>query len=152
MRRFCVALALTLVATACAASCATTDNASVKAFFAPDFRTVDDTQLQDSMWRLGRGVQDLDDTFKAEGLSEEDRHARVLESLKMMQDAAVAANEPGQRQGHRNVAMNIDKLVGDIAAAKTAAEANEYAPAQALPATCLACHQGAGGGAQVPTP
>ena len=41
----------------------------------------------------------------------------------MMQDAALAANAPGQRQGHRNVAMNIGKLVGDIAAAKTAAEA-----------------------------
>ena len=146
MRRFCVALALALTA----AACATTDTAAVKAFFAPNFRTVDDTQLQDSMWRLGRGVQDLDDTFAATDLADGDRHARILESLTMMQEAAVAANAPGQRQGHRNVAMNIDRLIGDIAAAKTAAEVNDYAPAQALPATCLACHQGSGGGAQNP--
>lgn len=142
-----LALVLAVTPTVVVASCAT-DGESMKAFFAPDFRTADDTMLQDGMWRLGRGVQDLDDTFKADGLAEADRHARVMENLEMMAAAAASVNKPGRRQGHTNVAMNIDKLITDIDAAKTAAAANEYALAQALPASCLACHEGGGGGAQ----
>lgn len=138
-----LAVAPTLVVTACA-----TNSESIKAFFAPDFRTADDTMLQDAMWRLGRGVQNLDDTFKAEGLAEADRHTQVMENLEMMADAAAAANKPGRRQGHQNVAMNIDRLVIEIDAAKTAAQAHDYSLAQALPASCLACHEGGGGGAQ----
>ena len=137
--------AVVVVVAACA-----TNSEQVKAFFAPDFRAADDTMLQDGMWRLGRGVQDLDDTFKAEGVSDDDRHARVLETLDMMAGAAAAVNQPGRRQGHTNVAMNIDKLITEIAAAKTAAEARDYEPAKALPASCLACHQGGGGGPQTP--
>jgi hypothetical protein len=102
------------------------------------------------MWRLGKGVQDLDDTFKAEGLAPDDLHARVMGDLELMSEAAKSVKAPGARAGHQNVAMNIDKLITDIEAAKTAAAAKDYAPAQALPASCLACHQGGGGGPQVP--
>ncbi|MDP2342832.1 MAG: hypothetical protein Q8O67_17885 [Deltaproteobacteria bacterium] len=143
MRSASLALALAVAVTACAAN-----SEQVKAFFAPDFSTADDTKLQDGMWRLGRGVQDLDETFKIEGPVDGDRHARIVETLDIMAAAAASVKAPGARQGHTNVAMNIDKLIVEIAAAKTAAEAKDYAPAQALPASCLACHQGAGGGAQ----
>ena len=146
MRRFVIFSCAVLLAVA--VSCVTTGDEGIKAFFAPDFKTIDDTLLQDSMWRLGRGVQDLDDTFRAEGLSEDDRHAQILASLDMMAAAAAQANDPGKRQGHTNVAMNIGKLVTDIDAAKAASANRDYALAQALPATCLHCHQGGGGGPQ----
>lgn len=150
MRRiFVLSSALLIVA---AVSCVTTGDDAVKAFFAPDFKTIDDTLLQDSMWRLGRGVQDLDDTLRAEGLSDDDRHAQILASLDMMAAAAAQANEPGKRQGHTNVSMNISKLVTDIDAAKAAANNKDYALARALPSTCLHCHQGGGGGPQNATP
>ncbi len=117
--------------------------------YGPSFKFIDDTRLQDSMWRLARGVQDLDDTFAASAeLSEEDRHARVLEVLDYMSEAAASAGAPGQQSQHRNLEMNIGRLQNDISIAKTAAEGKDYAPAQQLPLTCLACHQGGGGGAQ----
>lgn len=138
-----VALPLTL-----AAACAAIDREAIKQFYAPDFRSFDETLLQDSMWRLGRGVQDLDDAFRADGLSDDERHARILASLDLMAGAAAQANQPGQKKSHDNIAMNIDALVGDIAAAKAAAEARNYELAQAIPQTCLHCHQGGGGGPQ----
>jgi hypothetical protein len=140
-----VALNLTIFL---AAACASIDKEALKQFYAPDFRSFDDTLLQDSMWRLGRGVQDLDDAFKAEGVSDDERHARILASLELMAEAAAQANAPGQKKSHENIAMNIDVLVGDIAAAKTAAEAKSYELAQAIPQTCLHCHEGGGGGPQ----
>jgi hypothetical protein len=130
------------------AACAT-DSQALRDFIAPDFRALDDTRLQDAMWRLGGGVQDLDAALQADnGLNDADRQARVLATLDVMAEAAASVNAPGQKQRHQNVAMNIDRLIGDIAAAKTAAEANDLAPARALPQTCLACHNGQGGGAQ----
>ncbi len=138
-----VALGVPLSVSGCA-----TDKEAVKAFFAPDFRTADDTKLQDGMWRLGRGVQDLDDAFKTEGVSDDDRHAAVMQTLDMMSEAAASVSKPGRRQGHTNVSMNIDQLIVEIDAAKTAAAAKEYDLAKALPQSCLACHQGAGGGPQ----
>lgn len=142
MRRL-LLIALPLVITACAI-----DRESMKQFYAPDFRSFDDTQLQDGMWRLGRGVQDLDDTFRAEGLSDDERHAQIMASLELMAGAAAAVNDPNQKKSHTNVAMNIEALAGDIAAAKTAAEAKNYELAKALPQSCLHCHQGGGGGPQ----
>lgn len=142
MRRL-LLIALPLVITACAI-----DRESMKQFYAPDFRSFDDTQLQDGMWRLGRGVQDLDDTFRAEGLYDDERHAQIMASLELMAGAAAAVNDPNQKKSHTNVAMNIEALAGDIAAAKTAAEAKNYELAKALPQSCLHCHQGGGGGPQ----
>jgi hypothetical protein len=142
MRRL-LLLALPLTLAACAVN-----RESIKEFFAPDFRNLDDTQLQDGMWRLGRGVQDLDDTFRAEGLSEEERHAQIMSSLDLMAGAAAAVNDPNQKKSHTNVAMNIEALAKDIDAAKTAAAAKDYELAKALPQTCLHCHQGGGGGPQ----
>lgn len=147
MRRL-ILIALPVVLTGILTACAGIDRETVKAFYAPDFRTFDDTMLQDGMWRLGRGVQDLDDTFKLEGLSEEERHAKVMETLEIMAGAAASVNDPNQKKSHTNVAMNIGALVTDIEAAKTAAAAKNYELAKALPTTCLNCHQGGGGGPQ----
>jgi hypothetical protein len=129
-------------------ACAT-DTAIVRDLIAPDFSRVDDTRLQDSMWRLGHGVQQLNDTLAPEAaLEPEQRRLQVIAILDLMADAAATVNSPGQKRAHQNIAMNIDKLQGDIAAARAAAENNDLAPAQALPVTCLACHQGTGGGQQ----
>jgi hypothetical protein len=145
MRRVLLALVTVVLAVA---ACAT-DPEIVRSFIAPDFSHVDDTRLQDSMWRLGNGVQQLNDALApAAGLNDEQRRAQVLGILDLMADAATTVNRPGQKRAHQNIAMNIDKLIADIAAAKAAAEQNDLAPAQALPATCLACHQGAAGGTQ----
>src|SRR3954469_18032495 len=92
---------------------------------APDFHNIDETYLQDSMWRLGHGVQALDDTFNASGLDDAAREQRVLGVLDDMADAAKNANAPGTKKSHKNVAMNIDKLIGDIAVAKTAAQSHD---------------------------
>jgi hypothetical protein len=141
---FAVVACLVCVVSACAAN-----SESVKAFFAPDFHTADDTQLQDGMWRLGRGVQDLDDTFTAAGENvSAEHHARILETLDIMSAAAASVKAPGARQGHTNVAMNIDKLVVDIDNAKAAVAVKDYTLARALPVSCLACHEGVGGGPQ----
>ena len=131
-----------------AGACASIDKEALKQFYAPDFRSFDETLLQDAMWRLGRGVQELDDAFKAEGLSDDERHALILESLDLMAGAAAQANEPGPKKSHENMSMNIGALVHDIAAARTAAEARSYELAQGIPQTCLHCHQGGGGGPQ----
>lgn len=114
----------------------------------PNFHNIDETYLQDSMWRLAHGVQELDDVMKAPGLDDAAREQRVLVVLDDMTSAAANANAPGTKKSHQNVAMNIDKLISDIAIAKTAAQAHDLAPAKGLPATCLACHEGGGGGAQ----
>src|SRR5262249_41978441 len=112
------------------------------------FHNIDETYLQDGMWRLGHGVQELDDVIKATDLDDTARELKVIAVLDDMSNAAKNANSSGSKTRHKNVAMNIDKLIGDIALAKTAAQGHDLAPAKALPATCLACHEGAGGGAQ----
>lgn len=114
----------------------------------PDFHNIDETYLQDGMWRLGHGIQDLDDTLKAADIDEATREQRVIAVLDGMASAAKSADTAGSKKSHKNVAMNIDKLLNDIAVARTAAQAHDFAPAKALPATCLACHQAGGGGAQ----
>jgi hypothetical protein len=114
----------------------------------PDFHSIDETYLKDAMWRLAHGVQDLDDTMKAADLDDAAREQQVLAILDDMAGAAAEANAEGTKKRHQNVAMNIDKLINDIALAKTAAQAHDLAPAKALPETCLACHVGGGGGAQ----
>jgi len=146
MSRVAVALAL---AASLVAACAL-DKETVRALtYGPSFQFIDDTRLQDSMWRLARGVQDLDDTFQSTAeLSEEDRHKRIIEVLDYMGEAASSVSVPGQQTQHKNISMNIDRLVLDIATAKTAAESKDYGPAQQLPMSCLACHQGGGGGSQ----
>ncbi len=152
MRRFFIAASLVagslVVAGSLGGACANSD-AAIRDFVAPDFHRIDDTHLQDAMWRLGNGVQNLSDLFDpAAGLTDADREKNVIEVLGTMADAANTVNKPGQKKAHSNVAMNIDKLIGDIEAARTAAVNHDLAPAQALPMTCLACHQGQGGGEQ----
>jgi hypothetical protein len=137
-----------VVAAALGAACATDGQAALKSFIAPDFSRIDDTRLQDAMWRLGNGVQQLNDVFVDASLDDAGREARAVEVLTLMEEAAASVNKEPQKQRHQNVAMNIDKLMGDISAAKAAAQNHDLVPAQALPATCLACHQGGGGGAQ----
>jgi hypothetical protein len=114
----------------------------------PDFHNVDETYLQDAMWRLGHDTQDLSDAFNATGVDDAAREKHVLSLLDDMASAAKQATAPGTRKTHKNVAMNVDKLVLDINTARTAASSHDLAPAKAIPATCLACHEGAGGGAQ----
>jgi hypothetical protein len=118
--------------------------------YGPSFEVIDDTRLQDSMWRLANGVQDLDTALtNEEGLDEEAKQQRVLEVLDYMADAAAAVTAPGApKTGHTNVEMNIDKLATDIVAAKAAVQEKDYGAAERLPMACLACHQGQGGGAQ----
>lgn len=114
----------------------------------PDFHNLDETYLQDGMWRLGHGIQGLHDTLNAADLDDAAREQRVIAVLDEMASAAQNANTAGSKKSHKNVAMNIDKLLNDITVARTAAQAHDLAPAKALPATCLACHQGAAGGTQ----
>ena len=142
---FSFAFALAAAVVSCAAN-----NETLKTALAPNFGAATEAQLQDGMWRLGYAVQDLDGAFKAEGVSEDDRHAAILETLDLMAAAAASVGKPGQPQRHTNVAMNLPKLVGDIDAARTAAEAKDYTLAKALPQSCLACHEGVGGGPQKP--
>jgi hypothetical protein len=136
------------VATALVVGACVTDSELARRLIAPDFSRIDDTRLQDAMWRLGNSVQALSEATSATGVSEQERQQKVLGVLDVMADAAASVNKPGQKQGHKNLAMNIDTLIADIAAAKTAAQAGDLGPAQTLPMTCLACHQGEAGGAQ----
>lgn len=145
---FFVASAVVVVAAGGLVACAN-QSENIRAFVAPDFRRIDDTRLQDAMWRLGNGVQNLNDLFLPEAaVADADREAAVVEVLDGMAEAAKSVNKPGQKAQHQNIAMNIDKLIEDIAIARAAALEHNLAPAQALPLTCLACHQGEAGGAQ----
>jgi mono/diheme cytochrome c family protein len=142
--------ALSLAAVVCVVvvvSCAA-NNETLKKAFAPDFGAATEAQLQDGMWRLGYATQDLDAAIKAEGVSEDDRHAAIMETLNLMADAAASVGKPGQQQKHTNVAMNLPKLTEDIEAARAAAASRDYTLAKALPQSCLACHVGGGGGPQ----
>jgi hypothetical protein len=140
---------LAALAFALAVACAGVDKGKLREVMGPpDFHNIDETYLQDAMWRLAHGVQELDDTMKAADLDEATRESRVIVVLDDMGRAAVNANAEGTKKSHKNVAMNIDKLILDIEAAKTAAQAHDLGPARALPTTCLACHEGGGGGAQ----
>ena len=125
-----------------------TDSDLARRVIAPDYARVDDTRLQDAMWRLGSSVQSLNEATSAAGVSDAERQQTVLGVLDVMAAAAASVNKPGQKQRHENLAMNVDKLIADIAAAKSAAQAGDLGPAQTLPMTCLACHQGEAGGAQ----
>lgn len=143
-----LALALALPITIVAFVSCAANNAQLKAALAPDFGTATEAQLQDGMWRLGFAVQDLDTAFKAEGVSDDERHAAIMETLNLMADAAGSVGKPGQPQKHTNVAMNLPKLTTDIEAARAAAASRDYTLAKALPQSCLACHEGGGGGPQ----
>src|SRR4051812_2726117 len=77
---------------------------------APDYHNIDETYLQDAMWRLGHGVQELDDTINAQGVDDAAKEKHVLAVLDDMESAAKNANAPGTRKSHKNVSMNIDKL------------------------------------------
>lgn len=114
----------------------------------PNFHNVDETYLQDAMWRLGHDTQDLDDTFNAQNVDDAAKEKHAIALLDDMSSAAKQANAPGNRVSHKNVAMNIGQLIADIDAAKTAAVSHDLGPAKAIPATCLHCHEGGGGGAQ----
>lgn len=128
-------------------SCIAPNNAALKQAFAPDFGTATEAQLQDGMWRLGYATQDLAAALAADGVDPEERHSAIMANLNLMADAAASVG-PDKPQKHKNVAMNIGKLVGDIEAARAAAASRDYTLAQALPQSCLACHVGAGGGKQ----
>jgi hypothetical protein len=144
-------LAAVLVATVAAGvvSCASGAEVVRSATYGPSFQYIDESRLHDSMWRLAKGVQDLDLTMKAgEELSEVDRQTRVLAILDDMATATSAVSAPGQATNHKNIEMNIDRLQLEIALARRSAETNDYAAAKALPHTCLACHTGTGGGPQ----
>lgn len=142
-----VVVTILVAAVAVGVSCVAPNNAALKQAFAPDFGTATEAQLQDGMWRLGYATQDLAAALSAEGVPDDERHTAIMENLNLMADAAASVG-PDKPQKHKNVAMNIGKLVGDIDAARTAAASRDYTLAQALPQSCLACHVGAGGGAQ----
>lgn len=147
MRR--LALTLAALSVAVLAACAAGTEAIQKATYGPSFQYIDESRLHDSMWRLAKGVQDLDMTMKAgEELSEVDRQTRVLAILDEMATATTAVSAPGQATNHKNIEMNIDRLQLEIALARRSAETNDYTAAKALPQTCLACHTGTGGGPQ----
>lgn len=147
MRR--LALTLAALSVAVLAACAAGTEAIQKATYGPSFQYIDESRLHDSMWRLAKGVQDLDMTMKAgEELSEVDRQTRVLAILDDMATATTAVSAPGQATNHKNIEMNIDRLQLEIALARRSAETNDYTAAKALPQTCLACHTGTGGGPQ----
>jgi hypothetical protein len=142
-----LALAAALVATIVA--CASGAEAVRSVTYGPSFQYIDESRLHDSMWRLAKGVQDLDTTLKTgEELGEVDRQTRVLAILDDMAAATAAVSAPGQATNHKNIEMNIDRLALEIALARRSAETNDYTAAKTLPQTCLACHTGTGGGPQ----
>ncbi len=133
------------VISACAGSAETVRQAT----YGPSFQYIDEERLHDGMWRLAKGVQDLDVTLKPETeISAEDRQTRVLAILDDMAVATGTISAPGQASNHKNIELHIDQLQLDIAVARTAAEGGDFNAATALPNTCLACHKGHGGGAQ----
>src|SRR5690349_24649738 len=92
-----VAVAVSLVViVSCAAN-----NETLKKAFAPDFGAATEAQLQDGMWRLGYATQDLDAALKAEGVSDDERHAAIMENLNLMASAAAGVG-PANQQKHKN--------------------------------------------------
>ena len=115
------------------------------------FQYIPQERLTDSMWRLARGVQDLDDTFGASTeLADADRQTRVLAILDDMSAATAAVSAPGQNTNHPTIELNLDRLQVDIALARSAAAQTpvDFAPARQLPTACLSCHVGGPGGPQ----
>jgi hypothetical protein len=138
-------LAAVVVVTACASGAEAVRSVT----YGPSFQYIDESRLHDSMWRLAKGVQDLDTPLGGEAeLNEVDRQTRVLAILDDMAAATAAVSAPGQSTNHKNIEMNIDRLQLEIALARRSAETNDYTAAKALPQTCLACHTGTGGGPQ----
>jgi hypothetical protein len=134
-----------------AGACAGGAEAIRQATYGPSFQYIDDDRLHDGMWRLAKGVQDLDITLQAETeISDEDRQTRVLAILDEMATAAGSVSAPGQATNHKNLELHINKLQLDIELARSAAETGDFGAARTLPNTCLACHKGKGGGAQQP--
>lgn len=132
-----------------APGCAAGAEAVRSVTYGPSFQYIDESRLHDSMWRLAKGVQDLDTTLGSEvEIGEVDRQTQVLAILDDMAAATAAVSAPGQATNHKNIEMNIDRLALEIALARRAAESNDYAAAKALPQTCLSCHTGTGGGPQ----
>ena len=142
-------LSATVLAVGAISACAGGAEAVRQATYGPSFQYIDYERLHDGMWRLAKGVQDLDVTLKPETeISDEDRQTRVLAILDDMAGATSTISAPGQASNHKNIELHIDQLTLDIALARTAAEGGEFSAAKALPHTCLACHKGQGGGAQ----
>lgn len=143
------ALVLTLGSTVVVTACASGAEAVRSVTYGPSFQYIDESRLHDSMWRLAKGVQDLDTTLGGEAeLNEVDRQTRVLAILDDMAAATSAVSAPGQSTNHKNIELHIDRLQLEIALARRSAETNDYTAAKALPQTCLACHTGTGGGPQ----
>jgi len=115
------------------------------------FQYIPEERLTQSMWRLAKGVQDLDTTLAASAeLEEADRQTRVLAILDDMSAATAAVSAPGQNTNHPNIELNLGRLQMDIALARSAAALTpgDFTAARALPTACLACHVGGPGGAQ----
>jgi hypothetical protein len=133
----------------CVAACASGSEALRQITYGPSFQYIDESRLHDSMWRLAKGIQDLDTTLATETeLNELERQSRVLAILDDMAAATAAVSAPGQSTNHKNIELHIDRLQLEIALARRSAETNEYVAAKALPQTCLSCHVGTGGGPQ----
>jgi hypothetical protein len=131
------------------ATCAAGGEAIRQITYGPSFQYIDESRLHDSMWRLAKGVQDLDTTLTTETeLDELERQTRVLATLDDMAAATAAVSAPGQSTNHKNIELHIDRLQLEIALARRSAETNDYVAAKALPQTCLSCHVGTGGGPQ----
>jgi hypothetical protein len=131
------------------AACAAGGEAIRQITYGPSFQYIDESRLHDSMWRLAKGVQDLDTTLTTETeLDELERQTRVLAILDDMAAATAAVSAPGQSTNHKNIELHIDRLQLEIALARRSAETNDYVAAKALPQTCLSCHVGTGGGPQ----
>jgi hypothetical protein len=83
------------------------------------------------MWRLAKGVQDLDTTLGGEvELNEVDRQTRILAILDDMAAATSAVSAPGQSTNHKNIELHIDRLQLEIALARRSAETNDYTAAK----------------------
>jgi hypothetical protein len=145
-----VALLTAVVGSAVVVSgCASAAEALRSVTYGPSFQYIDESRLHDSMWRLAKGVQDLDTTLGGEvELNEVDRQTRILAILDDMAAATSAVSAPGQSTNHKNIELHIDRLQLEIALARRSAETNDYTAAKALPQTCLSCHTGTGGGPQ----
>lgn len=115
------------------------------------FQYIPEERLTQSMWRLAKGVQDLDTTLTASAeLEEADRQTRVLAILDSMTAATAEVSAPGQNTNHPNLDLHLDRLQMDIALARSAAALSpaDFTAARALPTACLSCHVGGPGGAQ----
>ena len=112
--------------------------------YPPDFKYIDQTQVQSAVWQLAADVTALDRVMRQSAPSDVARRGEVRRLLGAMDDATSALRTGGRPTNHPLIADHIEQFRRDLALARAGVdlEPPNYYLVGSVAGACLTCHAG----------